>query len=363
MKEIQQIVDNYEKYAEDEACALATVVYVEGSSYRRIGARMLVFQNGNWVGGISGGCLEGDALRKAKLVIHNKRSKIVRYDTREESYSSIGIGLGCNGVIDVLISVIETNDRNNAISLLKECSNTRSEHILITDLTESSENFGKLMTLDTFRQSHSTEENLLAELNKTIASAQKRQSSQILELEEKQLLIEYLPPAIRVLVFGAQYDTLPCLKLFRLLGWKSVLICKQQKTRSEIKESADHLIDEEAIEKTIQTDNHTVALLMSHDYATDKIHLLNCLNEEQLNYIGILGPRKRTDKMLKELSVSEDQQKRIFSPIGLDTGAGSPEEIAVAIAAEIRTYFSGRKGGHLRERTLPINDRNHLSEK
>lgn len=363
MKEIQQIVDNYEKYADDQECALATVVHVEGSSYRRIGARMLVFQNGNWVGGISGGCLEGDALRKAKLVMHNKRSKIVRYDTREESYSSIGIGLGCNGVIDVLISAIETNDKNNAISLLKECTTTRSEHILITTLNESSDNFGELMTLDTFRQSHSNEENLLVKLNNRIALAQKRQSSQILEFEEKQLLIEYLPPAIRVLVFGAQYDTIPCLKLFRLLGWQSVLICNKQKSRGAIKELADLLIDVEETKKTPKSDNHTVALLMSHDYATDKNNLLNCLNEEQLKYIGILGPRKRTNKMLKELSISAEHQKRIFSPIGLDTGAGSPKEIAVAIAAEIRTYFSGRKGGHLRERILPINDRNHLFEK
>ncbi|MDG2451108.1 MAG: XdhC family protein, partial [Saprospiraceae bacterium] len=132
MKEIRSILQQYDKIkSTNKKMALATVVYVEGSSYRREGARMLVVEDGTWIGGISGGCLEGDALRKAKNAIVKDQSSIVRYDTREEDAFQIGVGLGCNGIIDVLITPLG-NETNNTINILKDCVNSRIANVLIT---------------------------------------------------------------------------------------------------------------------------------------------------------------------------------------------------------------------------------------
>src|SRR6187402_1754605 len=120
MKEFKAILEACKKvdFTQRKA-ALATVVKVRGSSYRSPGARMLITDDGKWVGSISGGCLEGDALRKARQVMMNKVPMTVIYDTREESNQNLGIGLGCNGVIDVLIEPINISEEKNPISLFE----------------------------------------------------------------------------------------------------------------------------------------------------------------------------------------------------------------------------------------------------
>src|SRR5947209_12785777 len=110
---------------------MATVVRVEGSSYRRMGARMLIQDNGNYIGGISGGCLEGDALRRAQKAIFENKASLITYDTTQEDGHEIGIGLGCNGIIDVLITPVAFSDQNT-IKVLRSVQSTREPVILIT---------------------------------------------------------------------------------------------------------------------------------------------------------------------------------------------------------------------------------------
>ena len=133
MKEINDIIRAYQELDLDERkIALATVIYVEGSSYRRAGARMLIQDNGIWTGGISGGCLEGDALLKASHCMVRNKIKLVRYDTSKDDEKQIGVGLGCNGIIDVLISPIHEIDANNPIKILASCTQDRHVNCLIT---------------------------------------------------------------------------------------------------------------------------------------------------------------------------------------------------------------------------------------
>ncbi len=121
MKELRDIVKAYDvAVAEGKKSALATVVHLEGSSYRRPGARMLITDDGQLTGAISGGCLEGDALQKALLVMSQKKSRIVTYDTMDEEEATLGVGLGCNGVIQVLIEPIDPLDPLNQISFLRQ---------------------------------------------------------------------------------------------------------------------------------------------------------------------------------------------------------------------------------------------------
>ena len=121
MKELKTILEAFKKVdLSQHKAALATVVNVKGSSYRSPGARMLITDDGKWVGSISGGCLEGDALRKARKVMIENKPMTITYDTREESNQNLGIGLGCNGVIDVLIEPIDTEAKSNTITLIEQ---------------------------------------------------------------------------------------------------------------------------------------------------------------------------------------------------------------------------------------------------
>src|SRR5680860_48235 len=120
MRELDAIISKYELLKEqDLQCVLATVVHVEGSSYRRAGARMLIDEFGNITGAISGGCLEGDALRKALHALHQQKNKLVTYDTSDEDDAVIGAQLGCNGIIQVLFEPLDYRDNRNPCELLK----------------------------------------------------------------------------------------------------------------------------------------------------------------------------------------------------------------------------------------------------
>lgn len=120
MKEFKNILEAYNKVDFTQRRAvLATVVKVRGSSYRSPGARMLITDDGKWVGSISGGCLEGDALRKARQVMSNRVPLTVTYDTSEESNQNLGIGLGCNGIIDVLLEPVDPADNTNAATFFE----------------------------------------------------------------------------------------------------------------------------------------------------------------------------------------------------------------------------------------------------
>src|SRR6478609_8900944 len=123
MKELQDIVTAFDKATQQgKQTALATVVHVEGSSYRRAGARMLITEDGELTGAISGGCLEGDALRKARLVMAQQKPMLVTYDTTDDDDAKLGVGLGCNGIIHILIEPVNAEDKNNPIAYLKTVS-------------------------------------------------------------------------------------------------------------------------------------------------------------------------------------------------------------------------------------------------
>src|SRR5215207_5240419 len=120
MKEISDIINAFkEALLQGRQTALATVVHVEGSSYRRPGARMLIEDNGKLTGAISGGCLEGDALRKALLAINQKQNKLVTYNTMDDDDLEFGVQLGCNGIVHILFEPIEQTQVNNPITLLE----------------------------------------------------------------------------------------------------------------------------------------------------------------------------------------------------------------------------------------------------
>ncbi len=369
MKEINQILKTYQKWdLSQQKTALATVIHVEGSSYRRTGARMLVLESGQWIGGISGGCLEGDALRKAKNAMVQSKPTIVTYDTREEDAHQIGVGLGCNGLIQVLIAPLKPDDERNPLEILKNCVDDRKANILLT-ITKVEGGFRQFLgTGDMFRfedtksflnEFPNTEisDLILNEIESTI----KKQKSQMFshcnpEKGNLEIFVEYLPPATHLILFGGNYDIYPFAKLAKEIGWKVSIVANPQKLDKSAFSIADAVISNKTGEVT--SDEHTAWVLMAHDYKTDFNNLKKAL-EFKASYIGVLGPKKRFDKMITSLAeegleLSENQMARIHAPVGLDIGATSPEEIAISIIAEIRACFAMRTGGFLKLRDKPI---------
>lgn len=365
MKEIKQILEAYEQLDfSNHKAALATVVRVEGSSYRRTGARMLVSDSGEWVGGISGGCLEGDALKRARLAMEKGKATLVTYDTTDDDPYQIGVGLGCNGIIDVLLTPLNPSSEN-PVSLLKDCPAQREPNVILT-LTGIKGTIAGIELGQAFRydnQAHFTQQFPLQDLTNQIvadietALKNDKSVSQTYSLPEAELtfFIEVLPPAIHLALFGGSYDVYPMVRLAKEVGWKVSVFCNTQKVHKSLFEQADHVLPKEA---DLNVDAYTAAILMAHDYETDYKNLHRLL-ATPVTYIGLLGPRKRTEKMLTRATeegrpLSAQALDRMMSPVGLDTGASTPEEIAVSAIAEIRAHFSGRSGGRLRLRQKPI---------
>jgi len=356
----------------DQQAALATVVRVEGSSYRRTGARMLVMDNGTWVGGISGGCLEGDALKRARLAINSSRPTLITYDTSEDDPHQIGVGLGCNGIIDVLFCPLDFDDPQNQVEVLKTCvQDSRETHTLIT-ITGLSGDWQLPKAGQIIRYTGSTSLNLFgdsileAEIDKQIGHqiADSKSAPHSFETQDGRkanLFIEILPPEIHVVLMGHQYDVYPMSRLFKELGWRVSIIAELIKVNSLITAIADEVRSPAEFSELI-IDEHTAIILMSHDYKTDKKNLPKVLNTPA-SYIGMLGPRVRSERIWTELEqegrgISGEEMERIYAPLGLDIGAVNPEEIALSLAAGIRAAFSGRDGSFLRDRGSPIHPRN-----
>ena len=169
------------------------------------------------------------------------------------------------------------------------------------------------------------------------------------------LFFEIIPPAIQLYVFGSNYDVYPMVRVAKELGWRVVCVCNPIKMHTNLQTLADEVVTKEYIPKI---DAFTAAISMYHDYENDFQNLKKLLKTE-IPYIGLLGPKKRTEKMYKQfneegIELSKTDENRIFSPVGLDIGAASPEEIALSICAEINAAFAGRIGGNLRLRDRPI---------
>jgi len=360
MKEIKAIVEAYHKidFTENKA-ALATVVRVQGSSYRRTGARMLIIDSGEWIGGISGGCLEGDALKKAKFAIAQNKAIIVTYDTTDDDPYQIGMGLGCNGIIDILLAPLDSQSINNQVFTLQNCIESRKPNIIIT-VTNLKGNFINIQLGETFKYVTEIDfslnfisKNLITDINNCLQSEKSNSKTYQCQEGEITVFIEVIVPAIHLIIFGENYDIYPMVKLAKEVGWKVSVICNPLKVHKSLFELADNVIEKDKYEE-IEIDLYTVALLMAHDYETDFKNMCNLL-KTSIKYIGILGPKKRTDKMFLKLSeegnsISEKDLARIATPVGLDIGASNPEEIAISIIAEIKTFFTGRTGQRLKFR-------------
>jgi len=371
MKELQDIVKAFDiANKAGKQTALATVVHVEGSSYRRAGARMLVTDDGQLTGAISGGCLEGDALRKARLVMAQHKSMLVTYDTTDDDDAKFGIGLGCNGIIHILIEPIFTNNENNPIALLKQFLSKREPVVLVTLFTLNDKQAAQpgtclLLNKDETLQGEVPDEHIKEALlcdAKNVLKNGNSVTKTYLYGDRFTCFIELLQPTVSLIVFGAGNDTIPLTQLASVLGWHITLVDGRANyavaDRFPLVKKIVISKPENALLQLV-LDNRTVVALMTHNYNYDKA-ILQQLLPLHLPYIAALGPKKRLERMLDEfkeegLLITAEELKSIYGPAGLDIGSETADEIALSILAEMQAVLKKRNGHPLREKAIVHN--------
>ncbi len=371
MKELQSIIEAYrEVEKQGKRAALATVVKATGSTYRRAGARMLITADGQTVGSVSGGCLERDVLDQARRVLQSNEPRVVTYDSMSDADIVWGSGLGCNGIVKVLIEPLSPDGKRGQIAFLTECLRHRQVGVLATVFAvegRTKAKVGNRVMLSEQRPAihdigdYDLAEAILGDSRAALESGMSKVRTYEAAAGRAEVFIEVIQPPLPLVIFGAGHDAVPLVRLAKELGWHVTLVDPRPgyATRTRFP-SADVLIvcrPEEVLER-VKIERRTVAAILTHNYFHD-LALLRTLLPMPLRYVGILGPKRRTRRLLDDihencLALGEESIGRLYGPIGLDIGAETPEEIALAVVAEITAVLTGRSGGVLRGREAPL---------
>lgn len=365
MKELQIIIEAFDG-SDRNGYALATVVEVRGSTYRRPGARMLITSD-NCIGSISGGCLEADVATRSQQVIASGEPMLVQYDTTSPDDIIWGLGLGCNGLVRVFI---ERLDQLNPVSFIAASWRSRQVSVLATVIsTQGNLDTGTHLMLPQDGDAVSSINNsalaalILDDARAALRNNQSTLKSYHLPVGNAEVFIEVIQPPVPLIIFGAGDDAKPVVRFAKELGWHvTVVDSRPAYATSERFPLADALVVSrpEHIGDRITIDPRSVTVVMTHNYLQDR-ELLKTLLPSCIQYLGVLGPKSRTERLLRELleqgiALTENNLSRLYAPIGIDIGADNPEEIALAIVAEIRAVLANRCGGLLRDRKGAIHN-------
>jgi xanthine dehydrogenase accessory factor len=340
-----------------ERMALATIISVRGSTYRRPGARLVVPEQGAPVGNVSGGCLEGDVERIGREVMSSGEPRLQLFDLTADGDEVWGYGLGCNGAMELFIEPAE-----HAVATagaLRTAVEDERACCLVTVVASSVDGIRPGARL--LRHAEGTSDGSLGDAEVDARSIELADhalaagASSVDETDGLRLFVEVLEPPPRLLVCGAGHDAVPLVRYASELGWRVTVadVRRAFLTHERFPEATAFLdVDPHAVAAAFGPDHRAYAVLMSHNYLRDVDYLRSLLDAE-LAYLGALGPRKRTLQLLRDLD-RVDAIDRIHAPAGLDVGAEGPEEVAWAIMAEMLAVRRGRSGGFLRERRAPI---------
>lgn len=299
---------------EGQKVVMASVVALEGSSYRRPGVRMLLREDGHMEGAVSGGCVEREILRRAQSVFATGIPKIMTYDGRYR--------LGCEGILYILIEPLQLSQafvaRFEATIAKREPLVLRS--VFVKEETDLEAGGTRVEFCD----------GTIMSLNESMKVG-----------EAAEVFTQELAPSLRLLIVGAEHDAEKMSRAARFTGWQPVIVAPADDARTAenfpaafkvVNTTPEHL-------DTSLIDKHTAVLLMTHSYVTDLRYLLK-LREVKLAYLGVLGPVRRRERLFGDLMEQCDDLdpaflERIHGPAGLHLGAETPEEIAIAVIAEI----------------------------
>ncbi len=322
------------------SAAMATVVDVEGSSYRRPGVGMLILENGEVKGAVSGGCVEKEVRRQAQSVFESGIPKIMTYDGQYR--------LGCEGVLYILIEIFEiTRDAIHGIQEQLKSRNTFEIKSFYNKKDKSYPFMGSIIQFENgakFRFSDSVDTNLI------------QQETSLLCFQRAML------PCFRLIIIGTEHDAVVLCKIASITGWEvEVVASPKNPKRLENFPGANKIINHSPEDLIIQNvDHQTAIILMNHNFAKDLLYL-QAIKGVKPAYLGLLGPARRREKLLSAFieyapEVADEFMDSIHGPAGLNLGAETPQEIAIAIIAEILSVIRNQKPIPLQEKEGAIHD-------
>jgi xanthine dehydrogenase accessory factor len=354
--------------ASGQHAALATVVRVVGSAYRRPGARMLLAPDGERVGLVSGGCLEADLAERARPVLETGQAITVTYDARTDEDLIFGLGLGCEGMVEVLVERVPERRDGGHLAWLLRVVQERQRMALATVFRSG----GGIPIGSRFRLIEGevgvadfADDGLVESLGRCADAVLRSGRHQNVTLQAAggpvEALIELVTPFQELVVLGAGPDARPLVQFANELGFDVTVVDHRPAfAKAEHFPGARRVLVCEPghLLARVGIDPDCAVIVMSHAYDHDRGYLAQLLGRP-LRYLGMLGPRRRTERLLDELAAqglvaTRADRGRIHAPVGLDIGAETPEEIALSVLAEIRAVLAGRSGGSLRDRDQPI---------
>ncbi len=337
--------------------ALATLVQTRGPVFRRAGARMLVCADGTIVRGLSAGCPEADIIERSRAVIANGEARLLRYD-REHGYD-VMLELGCGGEMEILLSPLQDADDLRFADAVAQALKQRADGLLFTVFAQGNN------CMQRPRHLVWSGDVLLDELDdpqlsaSLLAQYQDAAALPVVQLQELatsggmlRILIERLRPPLRLALIGVNTTTLALTRLGHSMGWQVCVVDHREDTPAPM--LADDVLFLRAtptqLRQRVELDARTAVVVMTHNLERD-IDYLHALASQSLAYLGALGSRVRAAKMHAPVSTTSVP---LHAPAGLDIGSESPEEFALAIAAEIQAAVNGHAGGHLSAGDGPI---------
>jgi xanthine dehydrogenase accessory factor len=370
MSEIADVLAAIESLsAKGERMALATIVAVRGSTYRRPGARLLVPEEGAPVGNISGGCLEGDVADMARIVMEEGRARLAGWDLTADDDAAWGLGLGCNGAIEVFI---EPADRAADVAQALRTALQEERPICVVTVLESDAPDRVAPGARLVVRPGGDVEGSLGDGE--LDAEATRAADELLDADRSEIrtfahgirsFVEVLEPPLRLVICGAGHDAIPMVRAASAVGWNAVVVDDRPAFLTHERfpgaHAFVHVEDPADVAKSAAIDARTFVVVMTHNFLRDKEYLRSLLTTDAA-YIAMLGPAARTQRLLMELAdegvaITNRIREHLHGPAGLDLGAEGPEEIAQAIVAEIVAVKRGRDGGFLKVRPGPIHDR------
>ncbi|MEN3322296.1 XdhC family protein [Mariniflexile soesokkakense] len=295
---------------------LASVVALDGSSYRRPGVRMLILENGQMVGAVSGGCVEKEILLQSQAVFKTCEPKIMIYDGKYR--------LGCEGVLYILLELFQPE--------------TAFEKTFLESI-EQRDSF-QIQSFFIKKEGFTSGIGSIVKLNSNEFSIQ---GKQIEKVNKEQLAVfeQDMPACFKLIIIGAEHDAVQLCKYAALTGWEVTVVSghKEPKFIKNFPGAKEfYSMSPEEI-SLLSIDNQTSIVLMTHNFAND-LRFLVALKSSKPNYIGILGPINRREDLLSQFMEYEPEINDsffdvIYGPAGINIGSETPQEIAVSIVAEI----------------------------
>jgi xanthine/CO dehydrogenase XdhC/CoxF family maturation factor len=329
--------------AAQEPLVLATVIRTGGSTYAKPGAQMLIAADGEYAGLLSGGCLEGDLREHAVGVSANGTARIVSYDLRSSTDQLFGLGAGCEGAMDILLTRVGPEDGWQPLPLLIGAWQRGDECRLAFVVASANAGIplGRNIPLD----------GTAGELHE---AAMKAAANSIVTAAHVEMFVADFAPPPELLLLGGGPDARPVAELAHFLGWRvTVVDHRSSYLRADRFPPNTILVASRAkgVADAVQLDDFSAAIVMSHHLQSD-LEYLQALAGSRVPYVGLLGPAGRREKLLSDLGDDAARLRpRLRAPVGLDIGGREPESIALSIVGEVHAVLTGRGGRPFSETT------------